>query len=254
MEKYDTDELYNAVKFGNLREVKRLIDSGKDVNTVYGGCRTPLIIAILYGHDNIVRYFIEKGADVNAAKGIGNTPLEWAILCDNPEIIKILFAAGAKFDINNRNSVLTLLTAADGNCLNAMRCLARYGFNLNVHDDGITCLISAASAGHIKMVKLLLEYGADPMQTDMDGRYAYDYATKKKIKEILKKAMGNCCGMVTRYRVFTKSGKSANKNDLITAKKHIDIGGQIRYKDLLPLDDENFDVYFENIKYKRMPN
>jgi ankyrin repeat protein len=254
MENMEFDELYYAAKSGDLIKVKQLIDNGTDINKLYYHAKTPLIVAILHDQGEIIQYLIEKGADVNAAKGIDHTALELALLYDNPKLMKTLFNRGAVFDVKDRHYILTLLAATHANCMDSIRYIAERGIDLNVNDDGITCLISAAAAGHIKLVKMLLELGANPLYAGDDGRTAYNYAKKQSIKKILKEAMDALGIHITRYRVFAGSGNPINKNDLITAKEYFGGSSQVKRKDLIMLEDGKATDFFENLKYRRTLN
>lgn len=55
-----------AVRLGNLRMVKLLIENKADINRSFGPLkRTPLYTAIMYGKYDILKYLLKKGADVN---------------------------------------------------------------------------------------------------------------------------------------------------------------------------------------------
>jgi hypothetical protein len=71
-------DLHYAVRDGDLKEVRKLLDKGADVNArdKYGW--TPLHEAASYGHLDIVKLLVERGADVNARDKDGRTPLDLA--------------------------------------------------------------------------------------------------------------------------------------------------------------------------------
>ena len=58
-------ELQDAIAEGNVREVRKLIDNGADVNIKNSDGAAPLISAIIFGHTKIVRILLDNGADVN---------------------------------------------------------------------------------------------------------------------------------------------------------------------------------------------
>lgn len=51
--------------------------------------------------------------------------------------------------------------------------------------DRITPLMRAATLGDTEMVQILLEAGADPTLSDINGKTALDFATKPEIRQIL---------------------------------------------------------------------
>jgi ankyrin repeat protein len=65
------------------------------------------------------------------------------------------------------------------------------GASVNLRDtpEQFTALMFAAAEGHVKVVRLLLEHGADPSLKDADGDTAESFATQKghpDVVEILK--------------------------------------------------------------------
>jgi hypothetical protein len=72
-------DLYYAVFGGDLKEVRKLLDKGADVNAkddVIGS--TPLHWAVIKGNLDIVKLLVERGADLNARDRYGKTPLDIA--------------------------------------------------------------------------------------------------------------------------------------------------------------------------------
>jgi ankyrin repeat protein len=87
--------LINEVNKGNSEEVRRLIDSGAQVNAASNTGVTPLMNAAGMGNLEIVRMLIEKGADVNAKTPSGYSVLMSASLNGQAEIARVLLDAGA---------------------------------------------------------------------------------------------------------------------------------------------------------------
>ena len=91
------DDLLQATEYGDLAEVKRLLEEGADVNFHYN--ITALMWAAYYGHIEIVGFLIEAGANVNQQDNNGNTALLFAALNPyggHPGIVELLKNAGAE--------------------------------------------------------------------------------------------------------------------------------------------------------------
>src|SRR5262245_45298751 len=90
------DELWTAARKGDAATVKRLLESGVDVNatTPYGA--TALSFASEKGHVDIVKLLIAAKADVNVKDTFYSaTPLTWAMSKNSTPVIRELLDAGA---------------------------------------------------------------------------------------------------------------------------------------------------------------
>ncbi|KAK4743577.1 hypothetical protein SAY87_001578 [Trapa incisa] len=101
--------LHIVARRGDLKQVKRLLDKGMDVNTPAWGHKakgvTPLHLAAEGGHIDVMDVLLEHGANIDArTKGaIGWTPLHSAANERNREAVKFLIENGAFLseDIND---------------------------------------------------------------------------------------------------------------------------------------------------------
>ena len=100
-------ELLKAAKAGDVREVKRLIESGADVNgrSLYKNLRneTALYSAVKFGSLEIVKYLVEHGARVTSKDCRGwNTCTLLSSACEygNDLIVDYLLQHGATEDLN----------------------------------------------------------------------------------------------------------------------------------------------------------
>ncbi len=131
-----------------------------------------------------------KLVDVNAKSQDGYTPIIVAIEAKNHEILKLLIENGANLyethPIFNRT---TLGTAAYYENEEAVETLLKKDSRLaNVGStvDGWTPLEDATLKENVKIVKMLLQYGANPTITDKHGGTPMDMATKFGKGEIVK--------------------------------------------------------------------
>lgn len=104
--------LHEAVKEGNLKEVKRLLAiKGADVNQTDFFGSTPLHLAVLYEHVPIVEFLLSKNANTNAVaygnytyygEYWGYTPIQIALFkTDNLTILKMLIGKCSEFQVND---------------------------------------------------------------------------------------------------------------------------------------------------------
>lgn len=101
--------LHIGAKKGNLKEVKRLLDAGMDVNAPAWGPKskgvTPLHLAAEGGHLEVMDELLERGADIDARTwgACGWTPLHSAVKERKKEAVKFLLENGAFLpdDIND---------------------------------------------------------------------------------------------------------------------------------------------------------
>jgi len=93
--------LFEAVKNGDLGQLKSLISKGADVNAKVKGM-TLLNLAIFKRHADVATFLINKGADVNGrdASGMRKTPLHFAAHFGSAALVELLIAKGA--DVNAR--------------------------------------------------------------------------------------------------------------------------------------------------------
>lgn len=120
---------YNHIKAVTVRQIQSLLDQGADINNsgVKDNDKRPLYQAACYGTAELVRYLLAHGADIT----LGINPLRNACLYQKGE-----------------------------NALEVAKVLVEYG--AEVRND-VRPLISAVQhGGPFKLVKFLLEQGADP--------------------------------------------------------------------------------------------
>jgi ankyrin repeat protein len=137
-DEYGETLLNNAIARGDVEMVDSLLRLGASPNSVDLMATTPLITAVQSKSPlttEILRLLIQSGADVNAKSYSGNSALFAAIVEDSTEIVEFLLKNGANIDIRGI-------------------------------EDAETPLWSAALWGNDKMVRLLLEHGADPYLKD----------------------------------------------------------------------------------------
>lgn len=123
--------------------------------------------------DNL-KSILAGGEDPNCQDSRGRSPLMYAAAENRPEIVDLLLDYGANLNIANYLGRTALMYAANYGLEEIVRKLLLHGAITKVASDLISSPpLSAASAkGHLAVVKLLIEHGADFNHTDGDGKTA----------------------------------------------------------------------------------
>ena len=198
-----------AATNGSMPMISLLVEAGADANVASETGATPLMAAATSGNVDAVQALLDAGAFVNARETAnGQTALMFAAWENRDGVIKRLIDHGAhvgltswvvsmvepRFDndgnrlpsIRSRepgaNSVMggmtALLFAARDGHLGAVRALVEGGANIDqvAGGEGSSPMVIAIANGHYSVGKYLLDQGADPNISNLDG-LAPVYAT-----------------------------------------------------------------------------
>ncbi len=178
------NKICHAMVEGNDEEFLRLVN-----NTKY----------------NLNQYNVMPSLLPSIFDGIENTPLQKACYLENPYYVEKLLENGADPNypkLKKEATDLLPLPLATGysivnlnhtqNAVKIVEMLLEYGADPNVIlPRGRTCLIDVVALEpkyyneyHYEIVKLLVEYGTDISIKDQDGFTAYDYAVKYNRTEL----------------------------------------------------------------------
>ena len=153
---------FDAVKEGNLAEIKRMVEAGQDIEVqdTYSLKQTALCWAAFIGYLDVVEYLVSKGANLYAGDTADVTSaFKSAILGGNIKVIEYLYP------------------------------LYEGKLNLNEQDkrDGETMLMVAAGNNREDAVKFLLDKKVDVnIVSKQLNKSAYTYACESKNQNIIK--------------------------------------------------------------------
>ena len=232
------DIFYQNILKGNIKEVKKFLRYGFDINTVFDLHKeTPLMLAVNERDYYLVEFLLEKGANLNARDWDGQTALHkssW--LNGDLDILELLIEYGANVDAIDKHRRTPLMIAAGVNRTDIVKFLIGHGANVNArNDNGSTALIIAATHdGNLKTVKYLVNWAnADITIHDNDGETALMIATQKELDDIAKFMMNSLYRYVAR-----KVGRRS-----IAARKTLQtIGNKERNNGTAPLPELPLDI------------
>jgi ankyrin repeat protein len=160
--------LLYAARDGRADIVGLLLDAGADINGKDANDITPLISAITNNHPDVARLLVERGADVASADWYGRTPLWAAVETRNMDLDNASFVNSIDRAPFLNLIELLLDRGADPNVRTTevppiRRDFLRVTGSLSWVDfTGQTPFLTAALAGDVAVMRLLLERGADP--------------------------------------------------------------------------------------------
>ena len=172
--------IIDAVSNNDLKNVRKHISSGLDINLQYenlDSC-TLLHIAVKRNNKEMVRLLLENGADVGLKNLHLNLPLHIAGARGHYEIICMLVDAGSKIDDKGFGGWAALHVAAYEGHLDIVNYLVSHkGADLHLRDDGgSTVLHCAAIKGHEKIIKCLFLNDAEINAVDYENLTPLDAA------------------------------------------------------------------------------
>jgi ankyrin repeat protein len=122
--------------------VKRLLQLKADINATDRNGEIPLHVAVRYNHFHIIELLIREGSDLNTTDAIGRSCLHCASAGGYHDIVQTILS-------NKLDDTAALVNGCD-------------------HNE-ISCLHLAAYGKHMKIVMILLDYGANVNKKDKLG-------------------------------------------------------------------------------------
>jgi ankyrin repeat protein len=162
--------LHFAAREGQIGAVRALLAAGADVDAIAADGKNVLGLAIYNGHYELASLLIEAGADVNQPDAEEFPPLFWAVDRRNMEW-------NPGFPWTQTADPLPLIrqlleAGADPNRFIDNRPESRRNFGGSPRIKFATSLMRAAYSGDVTLVRLLLEFDADPLVKNSDNETA----------------------------------------------------------------------------------
>ncbi len=155
--------LREAIRAGELEQVRASLDAGASANETDDLGATPLHDAVWLGEEAIVRLLVDRGARVDSKHTeAGSTPLLFAALRGHTAILEFLVEHGAGVNAANSAGGTSLHFAARRGDVAIARILLEHGADAGRRDrEGVSPLDEAASQGNAELAGVLLEHDRD---------------------------------------------------------------------------------------------
>ncbi|XP_054825844.1 ankyrin repeat and SOCS box protein 2 [Eublepharis macularius] len=168
---YGITSLFVAAESGHLEALRYLAKCGAEINTQASDKASALYEACKNGHEKIVEFLLSQGADANKTNKDGLLPIHMGSKKGYFEIVKMLLPVTSRTRIK-RSGISPLHMAAECNRDDVLEELVEAGFDVNAtlsferarlyEDRRTTVLYFAVANNNVYATELLLEAGANP--------------------------------------------------------------------------------------------
>lgn len=163
--------LHSAAAGGNSQVVELLLSRGLDLAARSDAGWTALHFAARNGHAEVIRLFLERGLTPLARTEQAEGVLHFAAGSGDADAVGLLLAAGLDVRARDDDGWTPLHWAALDGSPDVTETLLVHGADLNAKSKGDkrTALHIAATGGHIRVMRLLLDRGARLKEKDREG-------------------------------------------------------------------------------------
>ncbi|GAB4464567.1 MAG: hypothetical protein OHK0029_34640 [Armatimonadaceae bacterium] len=179
-------DLIVAIRENENDRVEQLLKQG--ANTEYRNWLglTPLAWAAVRGNETACRLLLKYKADANAQTPFGGA-LEAAEWYGDPKIIQLLLQHGAKPTKTRGDQTTAIMTAASAGHLEILKMLLAKAPEVHARDiTGMTALMHASRRGQREAAQLLIQAGAKTQEVDSYGRTPLMYAAMNGHPSVVK--------------------------------------------------------------------
>jgi uncharacterized protein len=178
------DTMVKAVKFDDVKEVKKQLANGMDPNTVDSQGIPLIVLAAREKSDQVAALLADNPkTNLESEDKSGENAMMMAALNGDVDLVKLLIGKDAEV---NKKGWAPLHYAATNGQDEVVKVLLDHDAYIDAGaPNGTTPLMMAARGGHVSTVKLLLDSGADLTVKNQLGLTALDFAKHYKEPDVV---------------------------------------------------------------------
>jgi ankyrin repeat protein len=161
-----------ATRLGHIETVDALLDAGADLHQTLPDGTSALVVAVINAHYDLAVHLLERGADPDASEQ-GWTALHQLVWTRRPNTNKNQHNPSPRQSRRVTDLELVEALVAHGADVNARQTREpRDGYRNLLNRIGATPFFLAAKVVDLELMRLLLDFGADPLVANEDGTTA----------------------------------------------------------------------------------
>lgn len=165
--------IYIARKYSRAQLLEKIIDGSPLIHNISES-----------GNIEFMRYLLSLGANIDLRHGYGETPLHKACRAGNIKMFKFLVESGANVKLCNSGGEGVFSLIDDTEKIEFLEYMKGRGLDILGKDNsGKSALFTALYSKNEKLVKYLIEAGADVENDSYGGQYPLSYAIQAGMDE-----------------------------------------------------------------------
>lgn len=170
-----------SIDVPNKKSSYGFTDAGGKYDVVFGATDSKLLIAIKEQNYPEVKKILESGFNVNDTDLLGNNGLFYVINNDNDVILNLLISYNINCNYQNKAGQLPLLYAVEKGNITIINTLIKAGSSINKSDIyGVTPELLAVQKKDASLLKFIESKGAYLSSKDLDGNSLLHIAVKNE--------------------------------------------------------------------------
>ncbi|KAL0963443.1 hypothetical protein UPYG_G00306470 [Umbra pygmaea] len=183
--------LHEACLGGHYSCAEFLLENGANVELVSADGATPLFNACRFGSVACVRLILRHCTSTNLARHLAS-PIHEAAKRGHRECLELLLSHGAYVDLELPGLGTPLYAACQAQATSCVDRLLQSGADVQAGCGRDTPLHVAVRGGGVRLVELLMDYGADGCCRNSDGKTPLELASADSMVRIMMQKRGPC--------------------------------------------------------------